>query len=156
MASKIDNYSRKYGITGGIANAIVNIIKNEVECNGCLDVVTVGDRPENVNFAIYFNGEEPASAVSGDLWVDTDNGSLYIYNGTTWDTGFRWDFENGITNVSGNVKLGGTLMENTTIDSTTYDLNISTEDATAPGEILISRIFTGDKSFDLLLSTQVI
>lgn len=117
MADKYKVYGKHYGITPSMAKAIVKIVENEINCNECLDIVTVGERPENVNFAIYFDTDEPASAVSGDVWVDTDNGSMYIYNGTTWTTGFRWDFENGITNDAGNVKLGGELIENTIITS---------------------------------------
>ena len=117
MADKYKVYGKHYGITPSMAKAIVKIVENEINCNECLDIVTVGERPENVNFAIYFDTDEPAGAVSGDVWVDTDNGSMYIYNGITWTTGFRWDFENGITNDAGNVKLGGELIENTIITS---------------------------------------
>lgn len=113
MADKFQKYATKYGLTPSQAKAIVSIIANEVNCNNCLEFITV-------------NEDEPTSPKVGDGWYNPDDGSFNIYDGDEWQEvgggGARpseecCPAENGLTLSGDMYYLGGELTENTLIES---------------------------------------
>lgn len=112
MADKFQKYATKYGLTPSQAKAIVSIIANEVNCNNCLEFITVSE-------------DEPTSPKEGDGWYNPDDGSFNIYDGSDWQEvggGARpseecCPAENGLTLSGDMYYLGGELTENTLIES---------------------------------------
>lgn len=113
MADKFQKYATKYGLTPSQAKAIVSIIANEVNCNNCLEFITVSE-------------DEPTSPKEGDGWYNPDDGSFNIYDGDEWQEvgggGARpseecCPAENGLTLSGDMYYLGGELTENTLIES---------------------------------------
>lgn len=60
---------------------------------------------------------------SGKILTSDANGNASWQYGA----GSAYTFSNGITNNSGTVKLGGTLIENTTVAANNYNFNVSTD-----------------------------
>lgn len=73
--------------------------------------------------AIFFD-EQPVTAKPNDVSIDTVNGIIYQYDGTTWNQ--QLDLQNEITANNGLIKtdtliqLGGLLIKDTTIDASTF------------------------------------
>lgn len=90
------------------------------------------------------NPTNPASG-EGHVYWETDTDTLRVYNGATW-TSFgastSYTFENGLTNSSGTVKLGGALTGDTTI--TQDGAEVLTFANGGSGNIVFNLSSTGD------------
>ena len=77
-----------------------------------------------------------SSPATGLLIFNTDTAKYRFYNGSAWETiggsssgGTSYTFENGLTNTSGTVKLGGALNGNTSITGATHTYSFSVLEA---------------------------
>lgn len=80
----------------------------------------------------------PAQAALGTLFIGTDNLIIYRWNGAAWITiggggGVFGGATNGLQILSGQVGLGGTLVQNTDIDCGNYNFKFQIFDSFAIG-----------------------
>ena len=79
-------------LTGTLSASIIpagSITNNQI-ANGAIGSsqldATVLDTIDSKN-GVHYSDSQPPSAVSGDIWFDTDDGNkLYVYNGSSWVT----------------------------------------------------------------------
>jgi hypothetical protein len=81
------------------------------------------------------------SPATGLLIYQTDGAAgFWYFNGSVWlPFGNTYTFNNGLTLTGSNARLGGQLIQNTTLDVSSYNLTIQTSDPSSyPGEFIIN------------------
>lgn len=75
----------------------------------------------------------PTSTPTGTdplTYLNETNGDLYTWDGAAWNITGEVTPTNGLQDIAGSIGLGGTLMQNTTIDADTFTLDFLVNDGT--------------------------
>jgi hypothetical protein len=95
-----------------------NIIEEDTDGLAFLDESAIQDASGTTTGTGAPTATDPADPEAGDLYVDETTGDIYTYNSTddAWEKQIS-DADNGLTNNSGTVELGGALTKVTEIET---------------------------------------
>lgn len=123
--------------TVGIRYVMTDVVDNTEDGKYIFSIHGAGTVTDRLNIAttgMSYNSDHSASNISNTRWIPD---KAYVDNAVAGATGTSYTFNNGLTNTSGTVKLGGTLLANTTLSLGAFDFNINgTGDILLTGTIL--------------------
>ncbi|MCG2610349.1 tail fiber domain-containing protein [Flavobacterium sp. SM15] len=118
-------YSGTLTVTPGVSYSLRFEYIGTYSFGATVDNVLVTETVAPVTGSYVFRLEDGTQAAGKVLTSDANGNAYWQVPGGGSGSGSTYTFTNGLTNASGTVKLGGALIESTTIGATSFPLNVS-------------------------------